>query len=167
MHELRDRMLPADDLRVANELLRDAGNGESADERMQLLQNAIERHALTLSAPAPAAVVMTAQLMRGPSTPSIRALADGIGLTTRRVQVIFAEQVGLPPKALSRIARLQRALVYARNQPHRTLSAVAHDSGYYDHAHFVRECRDIAGEAPGHLLGRTDDVTTAFLSADA
>jgi AraC-like DNA-binding protein len=165
MHALRDRMLPADDLRVAKELLRDASNGESADERMRLLRCAIERHALMLAAPAPAAVVMTSQLMRGPSTPGIRAMADGIGLTTRRVQAIFAEHVGLSPKALSRIARLQRALAYARSRPHRPLSAVAHDSGYYDQAHFIRDCRDIAGETPSHVLGRTDDVTTAFLSA--
>ena len=109
---------------------------------------------------------MTAQLMRGPSTPSIRAMADGFGLTTRRVQAIFADHVGLSPRALSRIARLQRALAHARSQPHRTLSAVAHDSGYYDHAHFVRDCRDIAGETPGRVLGRTGDVTTAFLSAE-
>ena len=46
------------------------------------------------------------------------------------------------------------------------LSAVAHDSGYYDHAHFIRDCRDIAGETPGSVLGRTGDVTTAFLSAE-
>ena len=165
MHELRDRMLPADDLRVASELLRDARDGESEDERMRLLQDAIERHALTLEAPAPAAIRMTAQLMRGRSTPSVRALADGIGLTTRRVQAIFADQVGLSPKSLARIARLQRALGYARSQPHRSLCAVAHESGYYDHAHFVRDCRDIAGEAPGKVLGRAGDVTTAFLGA--
>ena len=37
-------------------------------------------------------------------------MADSIGLTTRRVQAIFADHVGLSPKTLSRIARLQRAL---------------------------------------------------------
>ncbi len=166
MHEFRDRMLPADDLRVANNLLRDASNGDSPDERMRLLQEAIERHALTLPAPAPAAMVMTAQVMRGPSDPTIRAMADGIGLTTRRVQAIFADHVGLSPKALSRIARLQRALAHARSQPNCTLGAVAHDSGYYDHAHFIRDCRDIAGETPGSVLGRAGDVTTAFLGAE-
>ena len=50
-----------------------------------------------------------------------------------------------------------------RRRPSLTLSAVAHDSGYYDHAHFVRDCQDIAGEAPGVVLGRSDDVTTVFL----
>ncbi len=167
MHELRDRMVPADDLRVASALLRDASNGDGAEERLRLLQQAIERHARSLAAPAPAAMVMTAQLMQGPSTPSIRAMASDFGLTTRRVQAIFADHVGLSPKALARIARLQRALAQARSEPHRTLGTVAHDSGYYDQAHFIRDCRDIAGEAPSHVLGRTGDVTTAFLSAEA
>lgn len=166
MHELRDRMVPADDLRVAGALLRDASNGEGPEERLRLLHRAIEHHALTLAAPAPAAVALATRLMRG-DTPTVRGMAAGIGLTTRRVQEIFAGQVGLPPKMLSRIARLQRALGHARREPHRTLSAVAHDSGYYDHAHFIRDCRDIAGETPGSVLGRTDDVTTAFLSAQA
>ena len=79
------------------------------------------------------------------------------------MQAIFSEQVGLTPKSLARIARLQRALARARHRPDLTLGAVAHDSGYYDHAHFVRDCQDIAGEAPGVVLGRNDDVTTAFL----
>lgn len=167
MHELRDRMLPADDLKVAGALLRDASNGEGAAERLRLLQGAIERHALTLSAPGPAAMALATRLMRDHDVPTIRALADDVGLTTRRVQAIFADQVGLSPKALSRISRLQRALAYARSRPHRTLTAVAHHSGYYDQAHFIRDCRDIAGEPPGSLLGRTDDVTTAFLTSEA
>lgn len=165
MHQLRDRMLPADDVPVAGSLLRDAGSGESVDERLRLLRGAIERHARTLAAPGRAAVALTTRLMDGGAMPTVRAMADDIGLTTRRVQAIFADQVGLSPKMLSRISRLQRALGYARSQPDRSLSAVAHDSGYYDHAHFVRDCRDIAGETPGHLLGRSGDVTTAFLGA--
>ena len=79
------------------------------------------------------------------------------------MEAIFSEQVGLTPKSLARIARLQRALAHARRRPSLTLSAVAHDSGYYDHAHFVRDCQDIAGEAPGVVLGRSDDVTTVFI----
>ena len=163
MGELRDRMLPAGDLLVASQLLRDAGNADRADERLRLLHSAIDGHALAAKAPSPAAVHLARQLMRGKPALGVRALASGIGLTTRRVQAIFADQVGLAPGALARIARLQRALGQARREPHRTLSAVAHDCGYYDHSHFVRDCQDIAGEAPGQVLGRTGEVTTAFL----
>jgi AraC-like DNA-binding protein len=46
------------------------------------------------------------------------------------------------------------------------LAADADPSGYFDHSHFVRDCRDIAGETPGQLLGRSADVTTAFLGAE-
>lgn len=163
MSELRDRMLPADGVKVADSLLSDASNADEHDERLRLIVEALERRARGLAAPSRAAISLTSQLMQGPGTPSVRKLADTMGLTTRRVQAIFTEQVGLTPKSLARIARLQRALAHARHRPDLTLAAVAHDSGYYDHAHFVRDCQDIAGEAPGVALGRNDDVTTAFL----
>ncbi len=163
MHELRDRMLSADDLPVAKRLLRDASSEEDADERLGLLRDAIERHALAAEMPSPAAMRLACQLMGDNPGLTVRALADGIGLTSRRVQAIFAGQVGLAPRALFRIARLQRALNKARRGPDRSLSAVAHDCGYYDHSHFVRDCQDIAGEAPGQVLGRTGEITTAFL----
>jgi len=163
MSELRDRMLPADGVWVADSILGDASNADDHDERLRLIVDALERRARGVAAPSPAAISLTGRLMRGPDTPPVRSLAAAIGLTTRRVEAIFAEQVGLTPKSLARIARLQRALAHARRRPSLTLSAVAHDSGYYDHAHFVRDCQDIAGEAPGAVLGRSDDVTTAFL----
>jgi AraC-like DNA-binding protein len=166
MRQLRDRMLPAHDLPLAERLLCAAGSIEDPDERLERLQLDIERHARTLASPHPAARALTRILMNGPSSVTVRALAQGIGLGARRVQGIFAEQVGISPRTLARIARLQRALGTARRHPHRTLSAVAHDSGYYDHAHFVRDCRDIAGEAPGSVLGRASDVTTAFLDSE-
>ena len=163
MHELRDRMIPADGIKAAQGLLADAGNAEDPDDRIELILTALEQRARQLAAPPAAAIRMATRLMQGRDVPRIRELADTMGLSTRRVQAIFLEQVGLTPKSLARIARLQRALTRARHRPGLTLSAVAHDSGYFDHAHFVRDCQDIAGDAPGAVLGRMDDVTAAFL----
>lgn len=163
MHQLRDRMLPAADLPLAERLLCSAASLEDPDDRMERLLLDIEQHAKTLAAPPPAARALTQALMNGPASVTIRALARDIGLGTRRVQGIFSEHIGISPRTLARIARLQRALGTARRHPSRTLSAVAHDSGYYDHAHFVRDCQDIAGDAPGTVLGRASGVTTAFL----
>ncbi len=167
MRDLRDRMLPADQLLVADRLLHSASSAERPEERLRCLRADVERHASSIAAPPPVAVALARRLMRGTSPVTIRALADSVGLGTRRVQGLFAEHVGLSPRTLARIARLQRALGTARSDPHRSLSAVAHDSGYYDHAHFVRDCQDIAGEAPGSVLGRASEVTTAFLDGAA
>lgn len=167
MRDLRDRMVSADELPVAHRLLSAASGIEDAGGRLQRLRGDIEHHASRLAAPPRAAAVLASRLMAGTTNVTIRALADSVGLGTRRVQGIFAEHVGISPRTLARIARLQRALGHARDNPRQTLTAVAHDAGYYDHAHFVRDCQDIAGEAPGEVLGRTGDVTTAFLGNEA
>jgi AraC-like DNA-binding protein len=166
MHELRDRMLPADQVPVANELLRSASCAEPG-ARLPRLREDVERYASQLSSPPRAAIALAGRLMAGTTNVTIRALADSVGLGTRRVQGLFADHVGVSPRTLARIARLQRALGLARANPRQSLSAVAHDAGYYDHAHFVRDCQDIAGESPSAVLGRDGGVTAAFLDGEA
>lgn len=68
------------------------------------------------------------------------------GLSARRLQQRFQEQLGMAPKAFMRLMRFQRAL----RGLHRGASCmdVAFDHGYSDQSHLVRDFKAFAGVPP-------------------
>ena len=80
------------------------------------------------------------------------------GLSTSQFQRRFATQVGMTPKLFARTIRFDRVLVARRADPDRPWTDIVHELGYFDQAHFIRECHAFAGLAPGSLVGDWDNV---------
>lgn len=93
---------------------------------------------------------------------TVRGLARHAGLSARRVEMLFRDDVGLSPKQVLRIGRLQRALALRRANASLTWSAIAARAGYHDQAHLIHDSRDIAGSTPGELFG---ELTEVFLGS--
>jgi AraC-like DNA-binding protein len=93
----------------------------------------------------------------------IEGLVARSGLSTSQFQRRFATQVGMPPKLFARTIRFDRALVARRNAPGRSWTDVIHELGYFDQAHFIRECHAFAGLPPSSLIGDWDNI---FFPAD-
>jgi AraC-like DNA-binding protein len=88
----------------------------------------------------------------------IENLVAGAGLSARQFQRRFAAQVGMPPKLFARTIRFDRALAARRDASNRTWTDIVHDFGYFDQAHFIRECHTFAGLPPSSLVGDWDNV---------
>ncbi|MEM8893850.1 MAG: helix-turn-helix domain-containing protein, partial [Bacteroidota bacterium] len=56
--------------------------------------------------------------------------------------------VGLSPKYLSRVIRLQSVLQQLHNRSYRDLTSRAFEEGYYDQAHFIRDFKSMTGHTP-------------------
>ena len=84
----------------------------------------------------------------------IGALAAEVGCSPRHLIAQFREQIGLPPKTVARVLRFQRAIRLLERDDGTGWAAIAHDCGYYDQAHFIRDFRAFAGRPPGDFLGR-------------
>jgi AraC-like DNA-binding protein len=93
----------------------------------------------------------------------IESLVEGSGLSTSQFQRRFWTQVGMTPKLFARTIRFDRALIIRRNAPGRTWTDIIHELGYFDQAHFIRECHSFAGLPPGGLIG---DWNNIFFPAD-
>jgi AraC-like DNA-binding protein len=81
---------------------------------------------------------------------SVQEMAMHAGVSTRQLERLVRNIVGISPKALIRIHRFRRAV---RLRVLRQLSwsdAVLH-AGYYDQSHFTNECRAITGFSPARL----------------
>lgn len=88
----------------------------------------------------------------------IDALAERSGLSARHFQRRFAAQVGLPPKLYARTARFDAALTAHRRDPARRWTDIVHEAGYFDQAHFVRECHSLVNAAPSEFIGDWDNI---------
>jgi AraC-like DNA-binding protein len=163
--ELRDRFLALDDGPCS--LDRELGHLEDVDgdsDRYVTIVAALTKRVARIE---PADDVLPALVdvaQRSHDAMSVRRLARHAGISTRRVQILFRDRVGLSPKQLLRITRFQRALGVARAQPEWSWSAIAAHAGYYDQAHLIHESNEIAGCTPAVLLGRDSGLTEAFLT---
>lgn len=76
----------------------------------------------------------------------IRDLATELAVGERRLERLFRDEVGLPPKFFSRIVRLEAALAALRagGEP----ASVALACGYSDQPHLLRDFRALTGTSP-------------------
>jgi AraC-like DNA-binding protein len=91
----------------------------------------------------------------------IDVLAADAGMTSRQLQRRFQDRVGLTPKTLSRLVRLQRAIALARSGGG-TLARIAATAGFADQAHFNRQFRAIAGVTPSEFFREQNAYNDLF-----
>jgi AraC-like DNA-binding protein len=87
----------------------------------------------------------------------IDRVANDLGLHRRRLERLFAREIGLPPKTLARIVRFQGVLRGTGEW-----AALAQACGYYDQAHLIRDFREFAGESPTAFFARRHPMSDAF-----
>ncbi|EST31316.1 helix-turn-helix domain-containing protein, partial [Streptomyces niveus] len=87
----------------------------------------------------------------------VAAVAESVGLGTRRLHRRSLDAFGYGPKTLARVLRLQRALALVRaSVPYAETAVVA---GYADQAHLARETRDLAGLTLGAYAALANSET--------
>lgn len=76
------------------------------------------------------------------------ALKD-MGLTRRRIERLFRQQVGMAPNQLKMLLRIRKARYQLKLNPDQLLVDTALHSGYFDQAHFNHHFRNVTGYTPG------------------
>lgn len=87
-------------------------------------------------------------LTTGGST-SIHAILKEDLPKRRKLERQFLKQIGISPKQLGKVIRLQAALKLLLNRKAESLTEIAYESEYYDQAHFIRDFREFTGTTPG------------------
>ena len=103
---------------------------------------------------------MTLILQSGGQAP-IETLTRVTGVSARHLERQFQDDVGLSPKTLARIVRLQQAL--RRVRAGLPLMEVALACGYYDQAHMTRDFRQLAAMSPGAWQQHAGDLAPLFV----
>ncbi|WP_316836617.1 helix-turn-helix domain-containing protein [Pedobacter nutrimenti] len=90
------------------------------------------------------------QLSRGLIT--LSKLTNDLGLSQRHLSRKFQQYVGLSTKEYLRVSRFIYSLDHLKKYPALSLTEVAHESGYYDQAHFNRDYKAYTGHSPGQVV---------------
>lgn len=83
---------------------------------------------------------------------SIKSIVEEDLSRRRQLERKFFAQVGLSPKQLGKVIRLQAALKTLLNQRSGNLTQIAYESDYYDQAHFNKDFKEFTGRNPKDFL---------------
>jgi AraC-like DNA-binding protein len=81
----------------------------------------------------------------------IDQLASDACLSTRQFERVFQQRIGLPPKHFSRLVRFSHAWIMKEQQPGIRWIKIAHECGYFDQTHLIRDFHEFAGINPSSI----------------
>jgi AraC-like DNA-binding protein len=148
-HELVDHHPSLDEVWADGaELTERVGEATSARARLALLAEAVG--ARLVDAPDPDPLVRAATIELSRPRARVAALCERLAISDRQLRRRFEAAVGLAPRTLARVLRLQRFLTLAAQGGN--LARVAAEAGYADQPHLTRESVGLAGLPAAALL---------------
>jgi AraC-like DNA-binding protein len=147
-NELANRLVPLEDVlgSFAAELNERLADTPNAKDRNAIAQRLLAARLSAEPATTPEIHHALARLRATHGAASIEAVAAEVGWSRRHLGARFRESVGLPPKALGRLIRIEHAAQRVRaGDP---LADIAYEGGYADQSHFNRDFRELVGCTP-------------------
>ncbi len=81
----------------------------------------------------------------------------------RNLERKFSKQVGISPKQLGKIIRLQAALKMMLQKQGESLTQVAYESEYYDQAHFIKDFKEFTGSNPREFMSNDQMMLSSLI----
>ena len=94
---------------------------------------------------------------------SIDALSENLKVNRRMLERKFASVIGVSPKQLAKIVRLQTTLKMVANNDFKNFTAIAHENNYYDQAHFIKEFKEFTGVSPKEFYSENLKLSNLFI----
>ena len=149
--ELANKETPLAELfgdQTASELEQKISNAESTESRIRIIENFLFKKLndpLSIDSIVKA-TIDTMFLTSGAI--SIKEILRDDASKRRQLERKFIKQVGISPKQLCKVIRLQTVLKMMLNQESESLSQIAYDGEYYDQAHFTKDFKEFTGMTP-------------------
>ncbi|MES2774971.1 MAG: helix-turn-helix transcriptional regulator [Bacteroidota bacterium] len=97
---------------------------------------------------------------------TVLELADKMNINRRNIERKFTSAVGMSPKQLSRIVRLQAVIKMLDQNKFTSLTSLAYENGYYDQAHFIKDFKEFTGVSPKLFFSGNLKFATLFAAAE-
>lgn len=95
---------------------------------------------------------------------NIEKLAHYTCMSMRNFERIFINETGMSPKQLCCISRFNKALELKLDYPSMKWTSIAHQSGYFDQMHLIKDFKRFCGEAPSSLLKHVPLLEEDYIS---
>jgi len=93
---------------------------------------------------------------------SIEEICEKTNLTHKQLERGFLSTVGTTPKIFSRISRFLNLCHNLKEYENKSIAALAHDMGFYDQAHFIKEFKNFSGLTPKEYFEQNNIVFADF-----
>lgn len=133
---------------IFNELSDRIVNARSVGEQINIIENFLLKR-LTDYWYNPSVSKALELMHRSSGGIRIRELSERLAVSERTLNRMFHEYVGIPPKMLSRIIRVQSIIKLCRDEKQSDFLMAAVDSGYFDQSHFIKDFKEFCGTTPG------------------
>lgn len=91
-------------------------------------------------------------------------LAGKLKINRRNMERKFEAAIGMSPKQLSRVVRLQTTLKMLGQKKFSSLTELAYENGYYDQAHFIKDFKEFTGISPKSFFSENLKFASLFAS---
>lgn len=147
---------------LENEVLNAATN----EERMIIIEQFLLNE---LNAPANIdrlAKLSVDMLLQSKGQVSVDEIAGQLNSNRRQLERRFSSAIGLSPKQLSKIIRLQATLKMMEQKQFTSLTALAYENGYFDQAHFIKDFKEFTGSSPRQFYADNLKMSALFIGTD-
>ena len=131
---------------------------EAADDQeiMALAEKMVESKLGSFTANA--AVESIIKDIQQQTSEDLSVIFDRVPYSTRRIEQLFMEEVGISAKFYRKKVRFQNALKGLKLKLYPSLTDLAYATGYYDQAKFIKDFRSFTGDSPGKYLAAQGNV---------
>lgn len=97
---------------------------------------------------------------------SVNNISKELNINRRHLERRFTAVIGLSPKQLSKIIRLQAAIKMLMNNESGSLTNIAYEGNYYDQAHFIKDFKEFTGVSPKKFYSGGLKMSAQFQSIE-
>ena len=96
----------------------------------------------------------------------VMQLVDKMNINRRNIERKFTSAIGMSPKQLLKVVRLQAAMKMLEQKKFNSLTSLAYENGYYDQAHFIKDFREFTGMSPKSFFADNLKLSALFIAED-
>ena len=164
--DLANRETPIESLfekHVAKELEQYIVQAEDTKQRIEIIEHfLLERLTDKLTVDSIVKTTVDALLSTNGNAP-IKFILKNDPSKRRQLERKFVKEIGVSPKQLGKIIRLQTALKMLLNNEGASLTEIAYENEYFDQAHFIKDFKEFTGINPaGFLSNESMALSTLF-----
>jgi AraC-like DNA-binding protein len=138
----------------------------TSTERIELVSQFLLNKLQTATAVDRLAVACVDLLLASNGQVSVDVLSSQLQVHRRQLERKLSESIGLSPKQLTKIIRLQATLKMMHLEQYTNLTDLAYENGYYDQAHFIKDFKAFTGMSPKQFFKDNLKLSALFIGAD-
>ena len=138
---------------TAKKLEQDIIQARDAQQRIEIIETFLQNKLNEKTIVSNIVSTTVDALLSTKGSASINDILEGNLSKRRQLERMFVKQVGISPKQLGKLIRLQSALKMLLNQEDESLTNIAYNNEYYDQAHFIKDFKEFTGVSPKEFLG--------------